>query len=134
MIVETAQLLCTAHRIIGSDVEGLYRSTHKNHPCAVWVRESAENYKWALKLLEELCIEYTFRYGKIHKTSSLIEKLRNFKHLRFSSIGLTKFAQVMSDEFRGEDIVQSYRLYYRVHKTRMLNYKRRERPQWLEAN
>ena len=48
MILETAQLLCTAHRVIdGVDLQmnslleetTMYRATHINHPSTKWVRE-----------------------------------------------------------------------------------------------
>ena len=39
MILETAQLLSTAHHLTGSPLAcKLYKMTHKNHPSAVWVR------------------------------------------------------------------------------------------------
>ena len=47
MILETAQLLCTAHHELGTSIEIPYKATHKNHPSAIWVRDSAENYMWA---------------------------------------------------------------------------------------
>jgi len=88
MILEYAQLLSTAHRVLdGSIIERLstsgrkqkvyvladnrdatlYSATHVNHPSAIWVRQSYANYVWLSKLLTELCKEYTYRYGKIHK-------------------------------------------------------------------
>ena len=34
MILETAQMLCTAHWETGGQAP--YRATHKNHPCTKW--------------------------------------------------------------------------------------------------
>ena len=63
MILEYAQLLSTAHRVLDgnewADHVGLYKATHKNHPSAIWARESAGNYFWLNKLFQELCKEYT---------------------------------------------------------------------------
>ena len=88
MILEYAQLLSTAHRILDGTVSiglgktgrkqtryvlpddresVLYSATHLNHPSAVWCRQSAMNYHWLYTLLVECCKEYTYRYGKIHK-------------------------------------------------------------------
>jgi hypothetical protein len=88
MILEYAQLLSTAHRVLDGTVSTrlsksgrkqqyypladerdnfLYSATHVNHPSAVWVRYSDKNYTWLICLLKELCKEYTHRYGKIHK-------------------------------------------------------------------
>ena len=88
MILEYAQLLSTAHRILDGIVEPglsktgrkktvyrlpderdsvLYGATHVSHPSAVWVRQSDRNYIWLANLLIALCEEYTYRYGKTHK-------------------------------------------------------------------
>ena len=88
MILEYAQLLSTAHRFLdGIQVVGLsksgrkqtryelsdnrdgilYSATHINHPSAIWVRKSKENYIWLSNMLLALCGEYTYRYGKTHK-------------------------------------------------------------------
>ena len=61
MILESAQMLSTAHRILDgndyADRRGLYKATHKNHPANIWVRESANNYVWLYNLFTFLCIE-----------------------------------------------------------------------------
>ena len=47
MILETAQLLCTAHIVHeGNNANVPYKATHKNHPSAIWARQSADNYEW----------------------------------------------------------------------------------------
>ena len=48
MIVESAQLLSTAHRLLDEDDahSNLYKVAHKNHPSTIWVRSSLENYTW----------------------------------------------------------------------------------------
>lgn len=47
MILESAQLLASAHWVTNpegtKDVPEMYRLTHKNHPCAVWVRQSIKS-------------------------------------------------------------------------------------------
>ena len=100
MILEYAQLLSTAHRILDGIVEPglsktgrkktvyrlpdsrdsiLYGATHVHHPSAVWVRKSANNYMWLAELLEMLCGEYTYRYKKTHKIErdGLMQALKN---------------------------------------------------------
>jgi len=67
MILESAQLLSSA--LILNGQEAPYKLTHKNHPCAVWARSSRENYIWLLRHFSALCNEYTFRYGKTHKSA-----------------------------------------------------------------
>mgnify|MGYP003114961333 FL=1 len=75
MIVETAQLLSTAHHELDGEPSILcYKRAHWNHPSAIWCRENTQNYLWLHSLLVELCVEYTYRFSdtlgrtKIHKT------------------------------------------------------------------
>lgn len=74
MILETAQLLSTAHVVLDG-VQVAYKKTHQNHPSAIWVRESVGNYTWTFRLLEELIEEYQFRTGKTHKTKQHLKCL-----------------------------------------------------------
>jgi hypothetical protein len=66
MIVESTQLLSTAHHVLdGPDaISGIYKPTHKNHPSAVWVRESMGNYLWLRDHTYFLLQEYASRYNK----------------------------------------------------------------------
>jgi hypothetical protein len=55
MPLETAQMLCTAHRVLDgdeyADANGLYKEAYKNHPCTIWARESSSNYSWLYQTL-----------------------------------------------------------------------------------
>lgn len=68
MILETAQLLSTSLRFYGFDGD-VYKSTHLNHPSAIWTRTTRGNYKWLLAHFRALNQEYTKRYGKVHKSA-----------------------------------------------------------------
>ena len=74
MVLETTQMMCTAHRLLDGDVAadamGLYKTAYANHPMTKWVRENQFNYAWTYRLLKELCNEYTYRYDKVHATQS----------------------------------------------------------------
>ena len=105
MILETAQLLSTAHWLSGG--EGPYRATHKNHPSAIWARSNKSNYRWLCELGMELCKEYTHRYGKIHKTQQHLEWLTK----NIPNIPNGKFTQptlAMPDQYKRDDPVKSY--------------------------
>ena len=43
MILETAQMLSTAHRVLDGDEPadevGLYKRAFENHPCSIWLRD-----------------------------------------------------------------------------------------------
>jgi hypothetical protein len=68
MILESAQMLSTAHRVLDGDEYankmGLYKLAHKNHPSTIWVRTSSENYRWLFNHYDALMQEYTYRYDK----------------------------------------------------------------------
>ncbi|WP_029102120.1 pyrimidine dimer DNA glycosylase/endonuclease V [Moraxella caprae] len=135
MILEYAQLLCTAHHLGDSvlcDDERavLYKCTHQNHPCAVWVRGSKSHYDWLYQLFVALCDEYTHRYGKVHLTD---QKLRHIL-INCPISADTPFVappQVMPDEYQGDDTVSAYRAYYRCGKADILAYTGRPSPDWL---
>jgi len=133
MILETAQLLYTCHWVV--QPEGLppnaYKKTHMNHPCGIWVRESIENYKWLCELGHWLCNEYTFRYGKIHKTQAHIEWLKSHTP-ELPDIGMTPIRQAMPIEYKHEDPVKAYQTYYIEAKRDILKYTKRGRPEFLE--
>ena len=132
MILETAQLLCGAHWVIGN--EAPYKLSHKNHPCAIWTRTSLSNYLYLCDLGLELCKEYTYRYGKRHKSQDVIEwcliNKPNIHDVDFTSPPLA-----MGDEFKIENnVIESYRNYYREGKKIIVSWKNRVIPSWFQTN
>lgn len=134
MILETTQLLCSAHHMTESTYEPCYKLTHKNHPCSVWTRQSISNYKWLSSLGIELCKEYTYRYGKTHMCEKYIRSLsENVPPI--PDICMTPIAQAMPDEYKDKDPVVAYRNYYFFEKSRILCWKgkvnSRDTPDWV---
>ena len=72
MPLETAQMLSTAYQKHCGDDDNLYKSAYPKHPMTIWVGESVENFNYAHLLGKELGKQYTKRYGKIHKSSNII--------------------------------------------------------------
>ena len=158
MILEYAQLLSTAHRVLdGVELEGisasgrkrkfwtlgdsrdytLYKATHIHHPSAIWVRQSAENYLWLANMLIALCEEYTYRYGKVHKTERdglAYVLLKNIPH-NIRNSGFTEPTPAMPDDVKvSGDSIKSYRNYYINNKAHLANWKKRQVPEWFNAN
>jgi len=138
MILEVAQLLSTAHHVLGiSDsitAENIYKPTHKNHPCSVWVRENQQNYRFALDLLGYLCEEYTLRYGKYHavETKGILAALGYLPKDISLSLERTAFAQCMPDQYKKVSTVQAYRDYYIGEKAYFAKWKEpRNIPFWF---
>ena len=150
MILEYAQLLSTAHRVLDGDIvigksktgrkqtryvlsrddSILYSATHINHPSSVWVRQSDKNYDWLFGLFQALMTEYTHRYGKTHATSRLemhLAKLpKNIPQKPF-----TEPTPAMPDDVKVPgDSIASYRRYYIQNKPHLANWKKRPVPEW----
>jgi len=148
MIVESAQMLSTTHRMLdGTEMKKpsksgktmvkyyelpderediLYKSVHFNHPCTVWTRESCCNYSWHYEHFIALCDEYKYRYGKTHSTDS---KLRDILSKIPTNInrngGMTMFKLAMKASpecvvhgLGGTDAVESYRNFYQTKQAR----------------
>lgn len=136
MILEYAQLMSTAHHVLGSSIDAdvLYRKTHMNHPSAIWVRQSAANYQWLYSLFCAVCDEYTFRYGKVHKTD---QKLREILSQLPTGIPVGKFSQppqAMPEDCHCKCSVTAYRKYYMTHKAHIAEWKYRRQPVWFKEN
>lgn len=128
MCVEYSQLLCGVHWVQGG--EAPYKLSHKNHPCAIWCRESLSNYLYLCDLGLELCKEYTYRYGKRHKSQEVIEWCLSNKP-NIADKNFTTPPKAMPDEYKVGDVVESYRNYYRGAKKNFAKWKNREIPEWF---
>ena len=158
MVVESAQMLSTVHRMIDGAMERrpsksgsmlqyfklddyrediLYKAVHMNHPCTVWSRENCSNYDWHYKHFIALCNEYTYRYGKIHASETkLATVLRNapkkIKHT--TSKSPFRLAMGSNPECMFEDAVKSYRAFYQTKQARFaMKWTKRKQPEWFHA-
>ena len=128
MILEYAQLLSTAHFVLDGNQVG-YKPTHINHPCNVWTRASAGNYRWLWSLFMETCAEYTRRYNRMHKTEDLLPILVK-KPLNIPQGTFVEPPQCMPEEYRGSSTIQAYRTYYLKDKGRIAVWKYTDPPVW----
>lgn len=134
MILESAQMLSTAHRILDGDENVnpiFYKATHKNHPCAKWVREGDKNYNWLRMHMEGLGLEYFWRYDKVHKTIKNLQfplqvLPKNIPKLE----AMTPPPLAMPDEYKSDDLVESYRSYYIGAKNKIAKWKHGNVPDW----
>lgn len=133
MILESAQLLCAAHHLNNTPTDIPYKLTHKGHPCTKWVSSSLSNYLFTLELAKGLLLEYTKRYGKVHKCTDVI-KWAEVVIPKFTTEEPTTPAQAMPDEYKQQNHVEAYRRYYK-HKTTVMDvsYKLGNTPEWLKG-
>ena len=136
MILESAQLLCTAHHIMDlpwqQPPERFYRATHQKHPCTLWVCKCIPNYWWLVDHAQALLKEYTYRYDKKHASTDVIRWCSNHLPNLNYRIHITPPAQAMPDTYKNEDPVQAYRDYYWYDKRVNIDMRwtRREKPEW----
>ena len=153
MILESAQLLSTAHRLLdGTQIEGtsktgrkakrwilhdgrqdvLYQATHINHPSAVWCRQSVENYSWLVEHFYALMAEYTHRYTKKHVCSGDLGYLLQSPPHKLKDYDWTPMPSAMADEYKiSDDPLTNYRNYYKIGKAAMHKWTNRQPPEWI---
>jgi hypothetical protein len=94
----------------------LYKASHINHPCGIWLRESAGNYNYLYTLFACLSKEYTHRYGRVHLTWEKLGDL--LKHIPDNiQVGeKTTMPQAMPDYCKTDNVIVAYRNYYKGEK------------------
>jgi hypothetical protein len=114
MMIEYAQLLSTAHRETNSPyADRVYKATHRNHPSAVWVRQSQDHYTWLFEMWRELANEFYKRRGKHHASWTKMSPFLRHNPPALPCAGFTDPPQCMPDEVRRLDTTsQAYRDYY----------------------
>ena len=156
MIVESAQMLSTAHRVLDGEQytelspnnrrikrwkspyvlieETLYKASFVGHPCTQWVMENDKNYYWLAEHAYKLCKEYTRRYGKVHKSEDMISLIRFRKPANIAiTDSITPFAQAMPEEYKNPNVVEAYRAYYIGEKNGFAEWKNGNVPSWYEG-
>ena len=158
MIVESAQMLSTAHRLLdGTEIKRpstsgrmskywslpdsrenlLYKAVHMAHPCTVWTMQSNNNYNWHWVHFDALCKEYTHRYGKVHKTDETLrlalQQLPNnipVGHLLPLPLAMGAAPECINPI----DPVGSYRAFYQTKQERFsMVWTKRDIPEWFKV-
>jgi len=127
MILESAQMLCTAHHeIMGEDADVPYKRAHVNHPSAIWVRRSAQNYAWLYDHFVALSKEYKKRYSRDHLSYTKCEPYLRYLPGGLPYTGFTQPPQAMPDEYKNDCSLQAYWNYYIGDKSHIANTKTEE--------
>ena len=122
MILESAQMLCAAHHVLGSKLNIPYKIAHKNHPSTIWTRECAANYSWLYEHMRALGDEYTKRYNKIHMSITKCKYLLRFPN-DIPRKEFTQPPQCMPDKYKDKCSIQAYWNYYIGEKHVVANLK-----------
>lgn len=129
MIVESAQMLSTIREANGCKAP--YKPTHAKHPCTVWAGKTKQNYQWLYDHGIALCSEYTNRYSRTHKCEEYFHVFFKDIPSNLPETGLTSFAQAMPSQYKQDNAVDAYRLYYISDKYRFAKWKNSETPDWF---
>ena len=126
MILESAQMLCTAHWLhllehsnkkmsdfkrVKDAQAWLYENTdpvlqppwkltHARHPCTLWTAANVSNYTWQLNLCKSLLIEYEQRYRRVHKTTKEAKWLGQNIPINIQNSALSDFPVCMKEEYK----------------------------------
>jgi hypothetical protein len=159
MIVESAQMLSTAHRMLDGTLERkasksgkttvkywtmpdereniFYKAVHMSHPCTVWTMKSNNNYTWHWIHFAALCDEYKYRYSKVHATDKLLrETLYSLpKNIPIGYLTQQPLAMKANPECMDpNDVVGSYRKFYQTKQHRFkMAWTKRDIPEWFEV-
>ena len=163
MIVESGQMLSTAHRMLdgkltrkpsksgktmvkywdlyegSDDLEAellYYKAVHTAHPCTVWSMQSSDNYRWHWEHMRALCDEYTYRYNKMHKTHRELLYAIEALPRNIHKGGLTPFAQAMKQYpecIVPGNAVKAYQNYYHAAKPFAKWERGRPAPTWWKG-
>jgi hypothetical protein len=162
MLVESGQMLSTVHRVLdgkltrrpsksgktmvkywdlyegADDLEAellYYKAVHVGHPCTKWTMESDENYRWHWEHMKALANEYTYRYGKIHKTErELLWQIQSPpRNIPKGPMTDFKLAMKANPECMFDDPVKSYRAFYQTKQYRFpMVWTKRPVPEWFQ--
>ena len=125
MILESAQMLCTAHHHYDKDTDVPYKKAHYNHPSTKWVRQSDEHYDWLYSHMLELGNEYTKRYGKEHLSITKCKWILWERPYGIPSDGFIQPPQAMPDEYKDPCSIKAYWNYYIGEKHTVANQNER---------
>ena len=155
MIVESAQMLSTAHRILDGEEyiapsksgkrmvkhyrlsnhdDVIYRAVHAGHPCTKWTMQSSGNYHWHYNLFRELAKEFEFRFGKVHRSWEILRSILSICPHNIPSFGRSKYAKAMKaypDIECIDNPVEAYQQFYMADKAEFATWdKGRAAPSW----
>jgi hypothetical protein len=143
MCLESAQILCTAHRtckspLSSSKLSRLYKATHVSHPSSKWVCYSRDNYSWLYEHFEALSAEYQRRsaHKNPHASFAKLGALLRPCQLDFYDDGFVPWFPAMPEEMKPasgcsvDEMVTAYKHFYVETKQPFAYWTERAVPTW----
>jgi len=160
MVLESAQMLCTAHWVLrlqtlGKSIDDFkrvrdakqyalenlpavfippYSMSHVRHPCTTWTSSTRGNYNWHVSFMRELLDEYESRYKRQHKCEAVYKWLRLGPPPNIPDLDITPHPQCMPNDCKvPDDTVKAYRNYYIKHKAAIAKWRHGDAPWWWKV-
>lgn len=118
--------MSTAHFVLDGIQVG-YKPSHQNHPSSKWTRSTSANYQWLYAHFKALCDEFTFRTGKIHKSSELLNVLDKLP-MNIKNAEIEPFAMAMPDEYKRLGLFDQTKAYQHYLRSKFNEWTCREKP------
>ena len=155
MIIEYAQLMSTAHRMLDGehyidassgrriqrwrlqdgDMDAVvYKAGHTGHPSAIWTRENAVHYQWLYDHMLALGKEYTKRYNRTHLTITKCKDILAAAPLSIPTGDFTEPPQCMPDDVKSKSVITAYHKYYQEYKKDFAVWTARPTPEFMYAD
>lgn len=135
MPLESTQMICTVARFF--NVESRYKSTHEKHPCVEWLAGNRKAWNWHLEYTRALFNEYTYRYGRKHRSQKVFEEVTaRFEGPTNDSAYMPSFVLCMPDKYKKfawsqMDAVTAYRHFYIMEKRAFAKWDYTSPPPWF---
>ena len=123
MILESAQMLCTAHHHYNLFTDVPYKKAHYNHPSTIWCRQNKNHYRWLYNHMIGLGEEYRARYGKTHLSITKCKGPLFTYPVDMPNGPFEQPPQCMPDEYKDKCSLQAYWNYYIGDKKQIANLK-----------
>lgn len=135
MTVEVAQMLSTVVRGLDVDLgafeKDIYRATHANHPCTLWVGATRGNFEWTVAYGVALATAYRLRFGKQHKSLKTIGACAQFA-ANLPEGERTQFVNCTADFKDEDDVFKAYKMQLSKKWYEAWDHGRK-RPKWSRA-
>jgi len=138
--LEAAQIASTGLRLMQQSAPSyLYKPTHTGHPLSLWAADSLDNIIAVCQYGLAVADEYSYRYGKIHKSSAVMGKIIcQFAPPDYISIdleGRLLDSPACTNGIVDSDRISSYRQYFVKQKYGKIkcSWKHRKEPPWIKT-
>jgi hypothetical protein len=136
-VFECSMVLATAAQLRGYEGEELY-FTHPDHPLTRWATRALENWEYLRKYTACAHDEWRYRWNhaadEFHGSWATVRRLDDDRVAALDWPGAPGDPPQVTGEWKADDYVDAYRLYYANEKRDLFRWaKDREPPPWLSA-